>query len=692
MSARDLARVAAAVLLPLLLAGCALGQRPVTHPHDPSDDWALSALPLKGRPEAPLRLLAFADPLSLEWRGFYREIQREVAGADDVALVLVPLPGAEPAAQRVATSILVAHERGLAWDWHDLLCQQAGGGSEAELQRIAPWAGLDPAALGATGAADATLERARALARSLGVARGGAVLLNGRRVAGPACLAGALRAERAAVRRLLAQGVAAAEIAERRMHGAGDPHDPALRCPAELAPADAAPPAPDAASAPSATEPAAPASAAPALGSPAALLLQRLTGERPLLGTPAAPLTLVGFVDFRSPFYGRFASELHALHAAHPESFSFYLVHLPAARDLVSRQAAELYEYARARGEEWPVYDRLASAARRMEPRDLELLAMELGFDGDDLGAALAEGRHRARVQEDLALARQLGVRTSPTLLLAGRRMEGLQSYARLEGALRVALAQVAPLERNGLDPLAAFAARCPPATPLSPEAATLLDDGVRYAVPATGGAAVGAPLPLVTLVGFVSYGGSFTAQMQPVLDQLLQEYPAELRIVLRPVAWGPDPEGLRSLAARAARVAAAQGRFWDYHRRLSAQADPLSREVLLLHAWELGLDPGRFAAALEEPALADALAADEELGRRLGLLGTPAFYVNGRLVQGVRDFVALRAEVERARSEARARVARGLSRGRLYEQLQREGSSSAVFRGPRDGRPDAAR
>jgi predicted DsbA family dithiol-disulfide isomerase len=58
-------------------------------------------------------------------------------------------------------------------------------------------------------------------------------------------------------------------------------------------------------------------------------------------------------------------------------------------------------------------------------PDLLASIAIELGLDGDDLRAALADGRHRDRVEAEYEQAREVGVSAVPTFVAGGYALVG---------------------------------------------------------------------------------------------------------------------------------------------------------------------------------------------------------------------------------------------------------------------------
>lgn len=85
--------------------------------------------------------------------------------------------------------------------------------------------------------------------------------------------------------------------------------------------------------------------------------------------------------------------------------------------------------------------------------------------------------------------------------------------------------------------------------------------------------------------------------------------------------------------AAIAAECAGKQGAFWEYHNHLFEKATSLAPPALLDYAVELGLDSQAFEACVRSDETREYVSRDERSAIREGARGTPAFFVNGRLV-----------------------------------------------------------
>ena len=92
-------------------------------------------------------------------------------------------------------------------------------------------------------------------------------------------------------------------------------------------------------------------------------------------------------------------------------------------------------------------------------------------------------------------------------------------------------------------------------------------------------------------------------------------------------------------MAAEAGQCANEQGKFWPYHDRLFANQQRLAVPDLKQHAVEVGLDPARFNACVDSHKYSAVVEADIKMGNDAGVNGTPAFYINGRMISGAQPF-----------------------------------------------------
>src|SRR5436309_2842471 len=150
-----------------------------------------------------------------------------------------------------------------------------------------------------------------------------------------------------------------------------------------------------------------------------------------------------------------------------------------------------------------------------------------------------------------------------------------------------------------------------------------------------------------VTIVEFSDFQCPFCKQVVPTLTQVRSRYGEKVKLVYRdfPID-GLHPQARK--AAEAARCAQDQGKFWDYHDALFANAPKLSLEQLKAYAQQVGLDLPSFERCLASGAHAAAVQKSVDEGIRLGVTGTPAFFINGEFVSGAQPVESFARVIER--------------------------------------------
>jgi len=92
-------------------------------------------------------------------------------------------------------------------------------------------------------------------------------------------------------------------------------------------------------------------------------------------------------------------------------------------------------------------------------------------------------------------------------------------------------------------------------------------------------------------------------------------------------------------MASEATECADDQGKFWEYQDLLYANQSALDVISLKGYAAQLGLDTATFDDCLDSGKQTAEVQNDKQEGQSYGVSGTPAFFVNGRLVSGAIPF-----------------------------------------------------
>lgn len=166
--------------------------------------------------------------------------------------------------------------------------------------------------------------------------------------------------------------------------------------------------------------------------------------------------------------------------------------------------------------------------------------------------------------------------------------------------------------------------------------------------------ASLGAVGAMVTIEEFSDFQCPFCSQSVPILKQILQEYPNDVRLVFRhfPVSQSHPKAPLVHMAALAA---GRQQHFWEMHDIVFENQKQVSDEELLGYAQRMGLDMKAFRSSFKDLTLISRIKTDFDEGVKRGVRATPTFFVNGRKLEGAIPYPLFKKEVDQALAEARS-------------------------------------
>jgi protein-disulfide isomerase len=429
------------------------------------------------------------------------------------------------------------------------------------------------------------------------------------------------------------------------------------------------------ASAPPAPKPAVAPAPAPAAitddGPPVERVAIPATG--PARGPAAAKVTIVEFSDFQCPFCARVNPTLERLRAAYPDDLRIVFRHNPLPFHPNAPLAAEAAVAAEAQGKFWEMHDELFANQQDLERAGLEARAAELGLDLAAFRRALDTHAGQAQVDADVALAKKVGVRGTPTFFIDGRTVMGAQPFAEFKKVIDDELARADRLLARGVAREQLYATFLTAArASISRDDALVAASATVYRVPTLDAPVRGGAQPKVTIIEFSDFQCPFCGRVKPTLDTLLRTYGPDLALVYR---HNPLPFHESALpAALAAEAARAQGKFWEMHDLLYAHQQDLDRAALEGYALKLGLDLPRFKADLDSQAGGPRIERDAEDARRFSTGGTPVFFINGRSLVGAQPIAAFKKAIDEELRKADALLAQGTPRAELYAALTKDG------------------
>lgn len=156
-----------------------------------------------------------------------------------------------------------------------------------------------------------------------------------------------------------------------------------------------------------------------------------------------------------------------------------------------------------------------------------------------------------------------------------------------------------------------------------------------------------------VTLIEYSDFECPFCKRHAPTIDQALREYPNDVRLVYRHYPLTSIHQNAQK-AAEASECAAKLGgndAFWKMHDKIFEKSPAIGADALVATAREIGLNEAAFKSCLDSGEMANRVNDDVASGNDSGVEGTPATFVNGKLISGAVPFESLKAEIEAAKN-----------------------------------------
>lgn len=169
-----------------------------------------------------------------------------------------------------------------------------------------------------------------------------------------------------------------------------------------------------------------------------------------------------------------------------------------------------------------------------------------------------------------------------------------------------------------------------------------------------------------------------FCSRLEPTLDEVVENYGELVRIVWRHCPL-PFHQHAMPASEASAEIYAQKGDtgFWAYHHLLFAHQTELGSDQLIEYARKIeGVDVSKVAAALADHRHVERIARDlraiSDSGAASGGFGTPATFINGRLLSGAQPYEAFEIEVERALQETPEAYAQAKAKSDLAYPMAR--------------------
>ncbi|MFN0179573.1 MAG: DsbA family protein [Gemmatimonadales bacterium] len=163
------------------------------------------------------------------------------------------------------------------------------------------------------------------------------------------------------------------------------------------------------------------------------------------MGRPGAPVTIVEFSDFHCPYCKNAAETLREMVDSYPHKVAVLFRHFPIDElHPRARKTANAAECAAEQGRFREFHDFVFLRQALMDTLSFTVVAEAIGgLDTAAFAECTRSDKYATRVSEDFAMARELGVVGTPTLLVNSRIVRGAPRPRYLDSLVRAELRSV---------------------------------------------------------------------------------------------------------------------------------------------------------------------------------------------------------------------------------------------------------
>ena len=176
-------------------------------------------------------------------------------------------------------------------------------------------------------------------------------------------------------------------------------------------------------------------------------------------------------------------------------------------------------------------------------------------------------------------------------------------------------------------------------------------DANREYDVDLAGAPVKGPEDAIVTIVEWSDFQCPFCNRVSPTLAQIEEEYGDQVKIVFKHLPLSIHSQAPQAHAASEA--AHRQGKFWEMHDRIFSNQRDLTIATLESHARAIGLDMDQYSKDVAAPEIKKKIDEDVAQAGKLGVSGTPAFFINGKFLSGAQPFDNFKRVIDAAIEKA---------------------------------------
>ncbi len=155
-----------------------------------------------------------------------------------------------------------------------------------------------------------------------------------------------------------------------------------------------------------------------------------------------------------------------------------------------------------------------------------------------------------------------------------------------------------------------------------------------------------------VTIIEFTDFQCPFCTRARPTVNQIIDLYKNDVHYVMR--NFPLEFHSFAKKAASAALCANDQNKYWDYSTKLWENQTALDVASLKKYAADLKLDSKQFDECVDSDKYLKQVNQDQQDGAKVGVSGTPSFFVNGKMLTGAQPLDAFKKLIDEELRDAK--------------------------------------
>jgi protein-disulfide isomerase len=148
-----------------------------------------------------------------------------------------------------------------------------------------------------------------------------------------------------------------------------------------------------------------------------------------------------------------------------------------------------------------------------------------------------------------------------------------------------------------------------------------------------------------ITIIEFSDFECPYCQRSQSVTKSLRAKYKDQIKWVFRDFPLSFHQNAM--FAHIAANCVGKQGKYWDIFDKLFQNTGSLNREKVLQLVSDMNIDMKKFEECTKDPEVEREVHSDIADGQEVGVNGTPAFFINGIMIEGAQPITSFEKIIE---------------------------------------------